>query len=88
MADHFEDLARGEDHPARSRAADSDLQAEAVEVAPEPFTRSIKETAQLLSVGRSTIYRLVGDGQLETVKIGHRTLIKTSSIRDLAQLHT
>jgi excisionase family DNA binding protein len=45
---------------------------------------SIPEAGKMLSVGRSTLYRLIGDGQLETVKIGRRTLIRVTSIRALA----
>jgi excisionase family DNA binding protein len=52
----------------------------------EPFTLSIKDTARLLGLGRTTIYRLIGDRQLETVKVGNRTLIKTASIRSLVEI--
>ena len=52
----------------------------------EPLTLSIKDTARLLGLGRSTIYRLIGDRQLQTVKIGNRTLIKTASIRSLVEI--
>lgn len=45
---------------------------------------SIPEAGKMLSVGRSTLYRLIGDGKLETVKIGRRTLIRVTSIRALA----
>lgn len=44
---------------------------------------SITEASKMLSVGRSTLYRLIGDGRLQTVKIGRRTLIPVSSIRAL-----
>ena len=50
---------------------------------PEPLVLSIKEAARLLGLGRSSIYRLIGESQLETVKIGNRTLIRTSSVRSL-----
>lgn len=52
----------------------------------EPLTLSIRDTALLLGLGRSTIYRLIGDRQLETVKIGNRTLIKTASIGSLVEI--
>lgn len=45
---------------------------------------SITEAARLLCVGRSTVYRLIGEGKVEVVKIGRRTLIRLSSIRALA----
>lgn len=45
---------------------------------------SIPEAQRALGIGRSTAYRLIENGSLETVKIGRRTLIKMSSIRALA----
>jgi excisionase family DNA binding protein len=45
---------------------------------------SIPEAGKMLSVGRSTLYRLIGEGKLEAVKIGRRTLIRVASIRALA----
>jgi len=45
---------------------------------------SIPDAQRALGIGRSTAYRLIEEGQLETVKIGRRTLIKVSSIRALA----
>ena len=54
----------------------------------EPFTLSIKDTARFLGLGRSTIYKLIGDRHLQTVKIGNRTLIKTASIRSLVEIQS
>lgn len=45
---------------------------------------SIPDAQIALGIGRSTAYRLIDDGTLETIKIGRRTLIKVSSIRALA----
>lgn len=45
---------------------------------------SIPDAQQALGIGRSTAYRLIEEGKLETVKIGRRTLIKVASIRSLA----
>jgi len=44
---------------------------------------SINETAQLLSMGRTSIYNMIADGRLEAFKLGTRTLIKAESIRGL-----
>ena len=46
----------------------------------QPLTLSIRDAARALGLGRTTIYRLIGEQRLETVKIGNRTLIKTASI--------
>ena len=45
---------------------------------------SIPDAQRALGIGRSTAYRLIENGKLETVKIGRRTLIRVSSIRALA----
>jgi excisionase family DNA binding protein len=45
---------------------------------------SISEAGKMLSLGRTTIYRLIWDGKLDAVKIRRRTLIRTASIRRLA----
>lgn len=41
----------------------------------------INEAARSIGVSRSTIYNLIAKGQLETIKIGRRRLVKTDSIR-------
>lgn len=45
---------------------------------------SIPDAQRALGIGRSTAYRLIEEGKLQTVKIGRRTLIRVSSIRALA----
>lgn len=45
---------------------------------------SIPDAQRALGIGRSTAYRLIDEGKLETVKIGRRTLVRVSSIRALA----
>ena len=44
---------------------------------------SINDTAKALSLGRTSIYALIGDGRLEAFKLGRRTLVKAESIRRL-----
>ena len=86
MAEGFENRAREADQTiAIRRTKYADPKIEAPNQTVEPLTRSIKETAKLLGLGRSTIYRLIGEGQLETVKIGNRTLIKAASIQTLIE---
>jgi excisionase family DNA binding protein len=45
-----------------------------------PLLVSITEAAELLAVGATTIRRLITQGQLESVKIRRRRLIKMSSL--------
>jgi len=49
----------------------------------EPIATSVKDAAQALSLGRTSIYALIKEGRLEKVKLGRRTLIKVQSIRAL-----
>ena len=51
----------------------------------EAITASINDTAKALSLGRTSIYALIREGRLETVKLGRRTLIKVASIRRLIE---
>ena len=41
---------------------------------------SIQEACGLLSIGRTTIYALIGQGDLAVLKIGRRTLISAKSL--------
>jgi excisionase family DNA binding protein len=41
---------------------------------------SIQEACGLLSIGRTTIYALIGQGELAVLKIGRRTLISAKSL--------
>ncbi|MDO8396557.1 MAG: helix-turn-helix domain-containing protein [Bradyrhizobium sp.] len=41
---------------------------------------SIQETCGLLSIGRTTLYALIGRGDLTVLKIGRRTLISAKSL--------
>ncbi len=51
----------------------------------QPLAASINETAKTLSLGRTTIYALIREGRLETIKLGRRTLVKMESIRRLLE---
>jgi excisionase family DNA binding protein len=41
---------------------------------------SIQEACDLLSIGRTTLYALIGRGDLTVLKVGRRTLIPTKSL--------
>jgi len=49
----------------------------------EVVAAPINDAAKSLGVCRSTIYTLINEGKLTTVKIGRRTLVKADSIRAL-----
>ena len=44
---------------------------------------SAKETADLLGVSRSHIFRLLQDGTLTRIKVGGRTLIRRTEVKEL-----
>lgn len=46
---------------------------------------SIREAGCVLGVSRSTLYRLMDCGELETVKIGRRRLVKREAIATLTE---
>ena len=47
----------------------------------DPINLSIIDAARTLGVGRSKLYELINAGQLDTVKLGTRTLVRVASIR-------
>lgn len=63
--------------------------AEAVDVIPplERITVRVSEAAQLLSVSRAALYRLLNEGEIEASKSGQKTLIHVSSIKAFVERH-
>jgi excisionase family DNA binding protein len=49
----------------------------------EPLAYSINEACRVSSLGRTRLYQLIGEGQLEARKVGKRTLIPAASLRTL-----
>ncbi|NIA72442.1 helix-turn-helix domain-containing protein [Pelagibius litoralis] len=49
------------------------------------LTLSVKETARVLGIGQTSVWRIIGTGSLETIKIGGRTLVTMASIRRVAE---
>jgi excisionase family DNA binding protein len=45
----------------------------------------MKEVAATLSVGRSTVFDLVGSGELPSVRIGRRRLVHEDALRDFIE---
>jgi excisionase family DNA binding protein len=46
---------------------------------------SIKEATEIMSIGRTTVYRLIGEKRLLTVRIGSRRLVRLDSIAALLE---
>ncbi|WP_346321639.1 helix-turn-helix domain-containing protein [Emcibacter sp. SYSU 3D8] len=51
----------------------------------QPILCSISEAAKALGLGRSKTYELIAAGQLETVSIGRRRLIRIESVKAFAE---
>lgn len=49
----------------------------------EPIAVRISAAVKLTGICRSTIYELIGDGTIETVKIGRSTFILYASLKRL-----
>ena len=49
----------------------------------EPITTTIPKAREITGLGNTTIYKLIGEGRLKTVKVGRRTLIVFSSLKAL-----
>ncbi|MBU6394096.1 MAG: helix-turn-helix domain-containing protein [Sphingomonadales bacterium] len=49
----------------------------------EQLTVSVSAAAKVLGLGRTSIYALIKQNRIETIKIGRRTLLTTSSLRRL-----
>lgn len=49
----------------------------------DPVTVTVAGARKALGVGNTTLYKLIAEKRLSTVKIGRRTLVKTDSIRAL-----
>jgi len=51
----------------------------------EQISISTRDAAQVLGIGRSSVYILIQSGALDAFKIGRRTLVTTESIRRLVK---
>ncbi len=49
----------------------------------EPVTVTILGAKEALGIGHTKIYELIASGDLQTIKVGRRRLVRTDSIRAL-----
>ncbi|USA62911.1 helix-turn-helix domain-containing protein [Qipengyuania citrea] len=45
----------------------------------------VPEACRYLGIGRSTLYVLIGKGEIEVIKLGSSTLVLTASLRALVE---
>ncbi|WP_353050601.1 helix-turn-helix domain-containing protein [Qipengyuania citrea] len=51
----------------------------------EPIAMRVPEACRYLGIGRSTLYVLIGKGEIEVIKLGSSTLVLTASLRALVE---
>lgn len=66
---------RVEQAMARARAES------ALEVAGEAITVRIPRAIELLGIGRSKLYELIAEGEIDTIKVGSATLVVVTSLK-------
>ena len=50
----------------------------------EPIVMRVPEACRYLGIGRSSLYVLIGEGEVEVIKLG-RSLVLTASLRSLVE---
>lgn len=51
----------------------------------QPIAVRVKEACRLTGIGRSKLYELIADGDIEIVKVGAMTLVPLESLRGLIE---
>lgn len=54
----------------------------------QPLAYSIKDASRVSSLSRSRLYELIATGELQTSKVGKRTLVLARSLRMLIEGNT
>ncbi|MGK2910486.1 MAG: helix-turn-helix domain-containing protein [Sphingobium sp.] len=52
---------------------------------PERLTVRIKEACRMTGIGRSKLYELIAEGEIDIVKVGTMTLIRVDSLKALTE---
>lgn len=51
----------------------------------DPLTVTIQEARRLSGLSKTTMFKLIGEGQLRTVKVRRRTLVSYPSLKNLLE---
>jgi excisionase family DNA binding protein len=51
-----------------------------------PICLSIDDAARSIGIGRTKLYELIKAGDIATLKIGRRTLVRTESLHSLVEV--
>ncbi len=47
---------------------------------PAPLCVRVRDAARMIGIGRTKFYELIGNGEVEVIKVGNATLIPTASL--------
>jgi excisionase family DNA binding protein len=47
---------------------------------PAPLCVRVRDAARMIGIGRTKFYELIGNGDVEVIKVGNATLIPTASL--------
>lgn len=53
----------------------------------EPITVRVTVALQMLGLGKTKFYELLGRGDIRTIKVGRTTLVVVASIREFVESH-
>lgn len=53
--------------------------------APDQLAYSIRDAVRVSSIGKTRLYSLIKSGRLRVTKVGKRTLVSASSLRQLVE---
>lgn len=51
----------------------------------EPLCVRVNDAARMIGIGRTKLYELISNGELEAVKIGKATRVTTASLHELVR---
>jgi excisionase family DNA binding protein len=52
-----------------------------IPIAPELLTVRIREACRITGIGRSKLYELIAEGEIEVIKVGAMTLVPVEGLR-------
>jgi excisionase family DNA binding protein len=51
----------------------------------EPLTLTINDACKVIGIGRTSLYELIRQGRLKTIKVAGRTLVPMAALRVLVE---
>jgi excisionase family DNA binding protein len=52
---------------------------------PAPLCVRVNVAARMMGIGRTKLYELIGNGEVETIKVGKATLVTTASLNAMIE---